>query len=49
MPTRLELQELSKKIRSYKIIFEQGLHDFVCQDCGYVLEFGLKSAICKFK
>lgn len=48
MPTRLELQELAEqRLKSVKTLLEKEFYDFVCHDCGYVLEFGLKSAVCK--
>ena len=49
MPTRLELQELAeKKLLAIKALFEKEFYDFVCHECGYVLEYGLKSAVCKY-
>lgn len=48
MPTRYELQVMAeKRLEAVKSLHKQGFYDFVCQDSGYVLEFGLKSAVCK--
>lgn len=48
MPTREELQQLAdERLRAIKILFEGESFDIVCQDGGYVIEYGLKSAICK--
>jgi HEPN domain-containing protein len=48
MPTRNEFQVLSEaRLSAIKNLFAGGLYDIVCQDSGYVVEFGLKSAICK--
>lgn len=48
MVTRNELQIMAEtKLKSIKTLYENGFYDYVCQDSGYVLEFGLKSAVCK--
>lgn len=48
MPTREELQDLSEaRLNAIKTLYENGIYDIVCQDSGYVVEFGLKSAVCK--
>jgi len=48
MPTRNDLKELSEhKLKIIKCFFMQKEYDEVVQNSGYVIEFGLKSAICK--
>jgi hypothetical protein len=48
LPTRSDLQGLSEaRLDAIKSLLGSGHYDIVCQDSGYVIEYGLKSAVCK--
>lgn len=48
MPTREDFKKLSEeRLSAIKTLLKNGHYDIVCQDSGYVLEFGLKASVCK--
>lgn len=48
MPTINELKYLSeRRLEAAEVLTRNGINDIAYQDSGYILEFGLKAAICK--
>lgn len=48
MPTFLELKYLAdRRMEAVDVLNYNGIHDIAYQDSGYIIEFGLKAAICK--
>ena len=48
MPTIDQLKYLSeRRLEAAEALIESDIHDIAYQDSGYVIEFGLKAAICK--
>ena len=49
MTTRQEFQIIAeKRLKGIMTLYINSHYDYVCSDCGYVIEFGLKSAVCKY-
>lgn len=48
MPSRKDLQKSSEeRLNAIKDLYKNKHYDIVCQDSGYVVELGLKAAVCK--
>ncbi|WP_375104043.1 hypothetical protein ACDZ28_13660 [Paenibacillus sp. RS8] len=48
MPTFDELKFLTqRRLNAAELLNDSGFHDIAYQDSGYIIEFGLKAAICK--
>lgn len=50
MPTIDELKYLSgRRLEAVEVLANNDIHDIAYHDSGYIVEFALKAAICKFK